>query len=130
MNTMQVAVGAGLVLSFLFTPLLADGKAVTFAGSYDWKDGGSDELSAEFKPAGENEWKVTFRFRWNNQRKSWKGRAKGTLDDGGTVEGTVKWSGRDWVFSARIEDGVMTGEHIEIQSGDERYPTGTFELKR
>lgn len=118
-----------LALLLVAVPATA-GKAVTFNGSYDWSDGGSDELSAEFKPTGDDEWKVTFRFRWNGNSKTWKGRATGSLEDGGTLEGTSGWNGRSWEFTARIEDGVMKGSHTETKSGGERYSTGTFELRR
>ena len=53
-------------------------KNQKFSGSYDWKQGGSDELTAEFKPDGEDRWKVTFRFRWGGNDNSWKGSAEGS----------------------------------------------------
>ena len=89
------------------------------------------------KPASENRysakegsWRVEFTFKFSGKRKSWKGTANGSLDDGGTIEGEVEWNGRNWVFEAKLEAGLLRGSHTEIQGGGERYATGTFELNR
>ena len=112
------------------TPAGDQAETTTFSGSYDWKDGGSDELSVEFVPDGEETWKVKFRFRWNGDRKTWKGTAQGTLADGSELSGTATSGNRNWTFVASISDGVMLGSHEEIRSGGGGYKTGTFELKR
>ena len=122
---------AGLVLGAItLTSAKEKAEKQVFSGSYDWKQGGSDELSAEFKPDGENRWKVTFRFRWNKSNNTWKGKAEGSLEDGSTLTGTATSGSRNWIWEASIEDGVMRGSHREIHGSDKRYDTGTFELTR
>lgn len=104
--------------------------AQRFNGSYDWSDGGSGELSAIFKPNGEGSWKVEFSFRFSGKKNNWKGRASGSLDEGGKLSGSSGWSGRNWEFEAEIENGVMRGTHTEIKPNGDRYSTGSFELRR
>ncbi len=121
---------------FVITVLVAapaTGAADTveqFAGTYDWSDGGSDELTSEFKPTGDDSWKVKFRFRFSGKRNTWKGTAKGSLAEGGTISGTAGWKGRTWEFEATVESGVLRGSHTEILKGGKRYDTGSFEMKR
>ncbi len=119
------------ILALLLTALAARPAAQTFSGSYDWSDGGSDELSAEFRPDGEDRWKVTFRFKWNGKDHSWKGEATGSLSEDGTVSGTVD-SGmgrRVWSFEAQLSGETLTGKHTEV-TGGKKYETGTFSLAR
>ena len=71
-----------LVIAGLAFAAVQAGETTTLSGSYDWKDGGSDDLSAEFEPDGEDRWKVTFRFRWSDRDHTWSGAAEGSLDDG------------------------------------------------
>ena len=124
---------AGLLLLVVAGVAWAAGKdeAVTFRGEYDWTSGGSDRLEAEFKPAGDGSWKVTFRFDFSGKGNTWKGTARGGLADGGEVEGTATWkrSGRSWVFRGTIEDGVFSGSHAELRDGRESA-SGTFRLTR
>lgn len=105
------------------------GDTQNFSGSYDWSSGGSDTLSAEFTPDGENQWKVRFQFRWSDKDHTWRGTATGSLEEGTSVTGTANYNSRNWVFEGTITDGVMSGTHTEIR-GEENYSTGTFEIKR
>lgn len=120
-----------LILSSPAVPA-ADPASAVFTGEYDWSQGGSDELSAEFEPDGDNgRWKVAFRFLFNGRKDTWKGEAEGSLEEGGTIEGTVEsdMRGRTWVFRATLEGGVLSGTHAEIRGGGES-PSGSFTLKR
>ena len=100
------------------------------SGSYDWSDGGSDELSATFKPDGAGRWEIEFSFRFSGKKNKWRGSATGSLDEGGQLSGTSSWRGREWEFEAEMKDGVLRGEHAEIRPGGDRYGTGSFELRR
>jgi len=102
----------------------------TFSGQYDWSQGGSDRLSAEFKPVGVDSWKITFRFHFSGRHETWKGTATGSLADGSTLTGTATSGNRNWTFEAGIEDGVMHGSHREVKRSGREYPTGTFKLSR
>lgn len=107
-----------------------DESAQTFRGEYNWVDGASGPLTAEFVPDGEDSWKVKFRFEFSGKDNTWKGTARGSLADGSAVTGTSNWRGRRWVFSGQIDDGVLRGEHTELRKDDSEYETGTFELRR
>jgi len=100
----------------------------TFQGEYDWTDGGTGRLHAEFKPDGEGSWKVEFDFDFNGKAQKWKGTAEGSLENGSEINGTAVWKKRNWVFSAKIEEGVMRGQHTEIRKDGGRYESGTFEV--
>ena len=119
-----------LVIAGLAFAATQAGETTTLRGSYDWKDGGSDDLSADFEPDGDDRWMVTFRFRWNDRDHTWSGTAEGSLEDGSKLTGTATSGNRNWVFEAGIEDGVMRGTHTEIQKSGKEYNTGSFELKR
>lgn len=108
----------------------AEGKQV-FSGTYDWSNGSSDELTAEFKPDGNGGWAVSFKFDFSGDSHTWKGTAKGSLEDGSELTGTASWkrNGRKWVFNATLVDGVLNGEHAEVRNGKES-PSGTFRLSR
>lgn len=108
----------------------ADGKQ-TFSGTYDWSNGGSDELTAEFKPDGEGNWTVKFKFDFSGDGYTWQGTAEASLEDGSSLTGTASWdrNGRTWVFNGSIEEGVLTGTHAEVRNG-KQSESGTFELSR
>ncbi|ANM31641.1 hypothetical protein ABI59_21885 [Acidobacteria bacterium Mor1] len=101
----------------------------TFSGSYDWSDGGSDELSAEFKSDGDDRWKVKFKFKWNGKNHTWKGSAKGSLTEDGKVIGKVDsgMGNRIWSFEADLAGNTLSGKHTEI-TGGKTYETGTFRI--
>ena len=117
-----------LVLLLATIPVLANEKQ-NFTGSYQWDNGGTGKLTMELKPKGDDEWKVTYRFEWGGDKRSWKGTATGSLEDGTSVLGTAKWSGRNWRFEAEIVDGKMTGVHTEVND-KKSFKTGTFEVSR
>ena len=102
----------------------------TFEGRYDWSQGGGDELRADFRPDGEDRWKVAFRFRFSGRKETWTGTAQGGLTDGSKLTGTAKMGSRNWIFDAEIKDGVMRGSHREVKRSGREYPTGTFEISR
>ena len=102
----------------------------TFRGTYDWFDGGSGPLSAEFEPDGDGEWKVRFRFEFSKNQNTWKGAAQGSLEEGSKITGTASWKGRNWVFDAMLEDGTLRGTHTEIRKDNSKYETGTFKLAK
>jgi hypothetical protein len=102
----------------------------TFEGRYEWSQNGGDELRADFRPDGENRWKVAFRFRFGGRKETWSGTAQGGLTDGSKVTGTAKMGSRNWIFDAEIEEGVMRGSHREVKRSGREYPTGTFEISR
>ena len=79
-----------LALALVLAPALADGEATSFEGKYQWKDGGSDWLKAEFTPTGEGQWDVSFQFKWNGSDYSWTGELEGSLEDGGNLSGTAR----------------------------------------
>lgn len=134
-NRTSLAALAILFLAVAVAPLaFADDhgktpKPVVFTGSYDWSDGGSDFLEATFEPDGDGAWDVTFRFKWNGNDYTWKGTARGSLEDGSELTGTGGANGRKWDWQATVADGVMNGRHTEKQ-GDRDYDTGTFEMRR
>ena len=102
-----------------------------FRGTYDWNNGGSDKLIAEFRPDADGQWKVTFKFRFDKIFNSWQGSATGDLTEGGEVSGTTSWeeTGRTWVFRGTIEEGVFSGTHAEVRE-DKEVASGTFTLRR
>ena len=102
----------------------------TFQGRYDWSQGGGDELRADFRPDGENRWKVAFRFQFSGRKETWSGSAQGSLTEGSTLTGTATMGSRNWVFDAAIKDGVMSGSHREVKRSGREYTTGTFEISR
>ncbi len=118
-----------VVFSAGIGPAFADQERRSFEGTYDWSSGGTDTLRAEFVPDGENSWKVTFRFRFDNRNNTWRGTAEGRLEEGVEITGTASWRSRNWTWRAAIEDGVMVGEHTEIRSRGRTRSTGTFELQ-
>ena len=118
-----------LLTSLALVAAVLIGSSETFTGTYDWNQGGKDELRAEFTPSGENSWNVKFKFRFSGRNNTWKGTAEGSLADGGELTGTATNGSRNWIFEASIRNGVMKGVHTEIQRGNE-YKTGTFELSR
>ncbi len=101
----------------------------TFAGHYDWSDGGKDDLRVEFTPQGDDKWDVTFRFGFDGRAYAWQGTAEGRLEDASELTGTASWKSRRWTWRATIEDGVMLGEHTELRSRGRTRDTGTFELR-
>lgn len=130
-TTRHTLLAITLLLIVLGSSAAQDGKtAEKFSGKYDWSAGGTDKLSADFEPDGKGSWKVTFHFRFNGRNETWKGTAKGSLDDGSTLDGTATFRKRNWIFEAGIENGVMRGSHREIKRSGREYPTGTFELSR
>ena len=131
MKSTSTILAVALLALAVCLPALAEKKAAqTFTGTYDWKQGGKDELSAEFTPKGEDSWKVQFRFRWDGESRSWQGTAKGSLEDGGKLTGTATSGGREWEFEAKVSEGVMRGSHTELKNGGKRYDTGSFEISR
>lgn len=119
-----------LAVAGIVSSTLAVSTPKVFTGQYDWRDGGTGDLSAEFKPDGDNQWRVTFRFDFDGSSKTWKGKAEGNLEDGSEVTGTASWKSRDWGWTATIEEGTMRGKHTELKSRGRTYDTGTFELNR
>jgi len=117
------------VVSLVLAVAVAKEPPRVFSGEYQWKDGGNDELSAEFTPNGEESWKVKFRFKFSGKNKTSKGTARGSHEDGSRLSGTATSGSRTWEFEASIEDGVMNGSHTET-TGGRNYQTGTFELNR
>ena len=102
----------------------------TFTGTYDWSDGDVGPLEAVFVPDGDGSWTVTFDFNWSDQDRTWTGTAKGSLADGTEVTGTATDGNRNWVFEAKIADGVMSGSHREIREGRKPYESGSFSIER
>lgn len=124
-------VSLALALAVLaFHPTYAEPPAEIFTGFYDWRSGGRDDLSVEFRPDGEGRWLVTFRFGFDGDDYTWRGAAEGSLADGASLTGTATSKSRKWTWSATIEDGVMTGRHKELKSRGRTYDTGTFEIER
>jgi len=119
---------AALALLFLAPSSNANASGRTFSGEYDWSDGGTGALSAEFTPSGDQQWKVEFRFGFNGRDSTWRGTAEGALEDGSRLTGTARWKKRNWVFEATIENGTMNGTHTEIRRDGGRYETGTFAI--
>ncbi len=107
---------------------LAEPESQVFTGHYQWHGGGTDDLTAEFEPTGDGQWKVTFRFEFDGKGNTWRGSAEGDLDDGSEVTGTAAWRSRKWTWSATLEDGVMRGTHTELKSRGRTTETGSFEL--
>jgi hypothetical protein len=130
MSLSRILAVALLALALCLPALAAENQAEAFTGTYDWKQGGKDELSAEFTPEGEDSWKVRFSFRWDGESRTWQGTAKGSLEDGGKLSGTATSGGREWEFEAKVSEGVMRGSHTELKNGGKRYDTGSFEISR
>ena len=131
MTTRTLALVLGLaLLAVPAAAAAAEREAATFTGTYDWKQGGSDELSAEFTPDGPDRWKVTFRFRFDGKERTWKGTAEGSLNDGTKVTGTARNKKKNFEWKATVEAGVMRGRHTEIFDGGRKFATGTFEVSR
>jgi hypothetical protein len=103
----------------------------TLRGEYRWDNGGSEVLTAEFKPDGEGQWTVKFGFKFSGDNYDWNGTATGSLEEGEEITGTATWSksGRNWVFTGTMKDGVLNGTHAEMRGGRES-PSGSFELSR
>ena len=111
-------------------PLSSAEDKIVLSGEYEWNNGGSDELTAEFTPTGAGKWDVEFRFRFSGKGNTWNGTALGDLSDGGELTGTATWkkSGRHWVFSGVMQDGELRGSHAEVR-GEQESASGTFRLE-
>lgn len=125
--TLMLAIAVALA-AVVSTGAIA-GNQQTFTGEYQWADGGSGELTAVFKPEGDDRWKVKFKFRFGGKSHNWSGTAVGSLTTNGTVTGTAEWGKRTWEFDATLEDGTLRGSHTET-TGERRYDTGSFALAR
>ena len=133
MNTTAIRRAAALMLVVTLgwmKPLTA-GEQKTFTGTYDWLNGGSDRLVANFKADGDGGWDVQFQFDFSGDDYTWTGKAEGDLEDGGELTGTASWdrNGREWVFTATLVGDVIKGEHAEIRNGEPKS-SGTFQLSR
>lgn len=103
-------------------------QARTFTGEYQWDNGGRGPLEAEFRPTGEETWKLVFRFRFDGKRYTWKGTARGSLEDGSEITGTARGGGgRTWEFEGTVDGGVIVASHAE-KRGDRLQESGTFRL--
>ncbi len=129
-GTLRASAFVLAVLAAVSVPASAGGSQ-TLRGSYDWSNGGSDELSAEFEPAGDGRWTVRFEFVFSGERHAWNGTAEGSLADGGSIAGSASWdeSGRNWVFEATLNDGLLEGTHAEVREG-RKSGSGSFRLSR
>lgn len=123
---------AGLALLLLLVaPGLSGAPAAprTLRGSYRWEQGDeTGKFKAEFKPAGELHWDVSFRFRFGGNTHIYVGTADGRLDSG-VLEGRVESDGRKrvFLFKGEFKNGKFSGTHAELSGGRE-YRTGTLTL--
>jgi len=104
---------------------------ITMTGSYQWnrqaeQPGG---LRAEFSPAGEGVWDVSFFFEFRNEKHVYSGQAHGNLENGelkGEVQNENK--NRTWRFQGSCSAGNFSGTHVEIKRGGNKEETGTLRL--
>ena len=118
--------------AWTFSDLSVDAAQTTqsFDGEYQWSQGGDGALEAEFRPDGEDQWKIKFRFKFSSRDYTWKGTAEGSLEDGSPVTGTAKGGGgRTWEFEGTVQDGVMIAKHAEKRGGSLQQ-TGSFKISR
>lgn len=127
---LKIAVGVILVTALLFGSsfLIWRWNAQVFTGQYQW-DGGSDQLSIAFLPTGQESWYTEFHFVSGRTEDTWNGTAKGNLQDGSKLIGTVTWKKRAYDFEAKVENGVIEGTHTRMIGGN-RVVTGTFNVSR
>jgi hypothetical protein len=89
---------------------------------------GADPVRAVFSPRGENQWNVSFFFKFNGYNHAYRGTADGSLS-GGELSGEVvnETRQRRFSFSGAIREGKFTGRHAELKRG-KRIDTGTITL--
>lgn len=107
---------------------------VTLNGQYIWERDDKNtpgNLKAVFTPAGDDSWLVVFHFEWEDEMRTWKGIATGSLKNGYLKGQGVEERDRKRTFSFRgsVKDGVFTGEHGSQRGGDWRK-SGTLTLMR
>jgi hypothetical protein len=104
---------------------------VEMDGSYVWNVSPRDpgNLRAEFTPNGDNQWNVSFYFRFNGQNHVYTGTASGNLENGPlTGEVANESKRRNWTFEGNCSNGKFTGTHTEIYRDGGTKRTGTLEL--
>ncbi len=107
----------------------SEGDARTLSGRFVWGHGNATgDLEAVFRPNGDGEWKVDFRFEFHGKPHVYSGSASGSLSDG-KLKGRVfnERKKRTFTFEGMFEDGKFSGTHAEIH-GDEASSTGTLTL--
>lgn len=89
---------------------------------------GKQPLRAVFTPTGNDQWDVTFYFKFHGKKHEYEGTAEGSLD-GGELRGTVmnEHKRRTFTFQGRFRDGEFRGTHAEIKRTGERR-TGSLIL--
>lgn len=118
-----------LLLAAPQTPAAPDTPR-TLSGSYVWEQADhKGTLEAEFKPAGDLHWEVSFHFTFNGSPLTYTGTADGHLDDG-ALEGRVEATGRQrtFTFKGEFKGGKFTGTHADVTRGREDR-TGTLTLE-
>lgn len=109
-------------------PAAEEAAARTLSGEYR-SNFGNGPLEARFTPDGEASWKVAFEFVFNGRRHTYRGAARGSLEEG-RLEGRVQneYGRRTFSFRGEFQDGVFRGSHAELVRGRERS-TGTLTLE-
>ncbi|MCP3957130.1 MAG: hypothetical protein GY719_04700 [bacterium] len=120
-----------LAVVILLPPPGGDASAAdkrVLKGEYVWNQGGDGDLEAVFTGTGEDRWDVAFHFEFRGRSHTYKGTAKGSLQDG-ALEGRVRNENkrRTWTFEGEFENGRFRGKHAEIY-GNREQRTGTLTL--
>lgn len=99
----------------------------TLTGEYRSNDG-DGPVRAIFVPTGARLWQVTFDFTFNGRRRTYRGTAEGSFEEG-RLDGRVQneYGRRTFTFRGEYEDGIFRGRHAELYRGHE-VPTGTLTM--
>lgn len=131
LTSAALAVGAVAATSPSGPPADSGGRTRTLHGIYtSGFQNGPQRLRAEFTPAEEGAWKVSFHFRWSGADRVYTGGATGSLTEG-VLRGRVVNEDRTRVFSFRCEfdkKGRCKGRHAEVVPTGE-HDTGTLTLR-
>jgi hypothetical protein len=125
-------IGAATTLWAASSSDRADGKEVTLKGTFVWsnKPEETHDLNAKLTPTGQNEWNVTWNFRWGKKSMTYVGVVKGDLHNGkvtgtgNTTEGNV----RSFAFEGTAEDGVIKMTHCETTKVKKDTGYGEFHV--
>lgn len=145
-----VLVAAVFMMPAFLVALTAEESAKKIlTGTYTWEGGEpTSGLTAEFTPAGEGHWKVTFRVKSEGGSSSYSGTADGKLGEGpltGRVEndatrqtafafnsdftgGQVAQNREVYTFKGEFKNGRLLATHFSLVDCKEEKETGTLDL--
>lgn len=129
MRSMRTKVGLTWIIALLVVAFAGLGSEEIRTLSGEYESGGSEgPIEGKFEAQGENRWKVTFDFTFQDRPFVYVGNAEGSLSAGSLSGEVDDGKGRTFRFGGSFEDGIFFGEHEETTPGEEGF-TGTMTLR-